>query len=246
MSKTFVFLGSKEIGNVCLRRLLSFCRGNDHTILGVFTNPRGKDILRFCGEEGIPVYEKPDELLKLQNVDYIISVQYHLILKQRHLDVARVLALNLHMAPLPEYRGCNQFTLAIINEDKVFGTTIHKMDTGIDSGDILFESRFPVPEECFVNDLYRLTFEHSVTLFTESLPLLVEGDFESIQQESLMSSRSCSLHFRKEIDELKEISLDWPKEKILRHLRATSMPGFPPPFVRLPNGRIELNVMNEK
>jgi methionyl-tRNA formyltransferase len=246
MSKSIVFLGSKKIGTACLRHLHDFCLGHDHEIVGVFTNPRGQEIKDYCAENTLATYDDLDQLASLPRPDFIVSVQYHKIMKARHLDAARTIAVNLHMAPLPEYRGCNQFSFAIINGDEEFGTTIHQMDPGIDSGGIIFERRFPIPRDCFAQELYQITFEHSVEMFRESLPRLVDGDFEIVPQESLLPSRTTSLHYRKEIEELKEIDLDWPKERILRHVRATAMPGFAPPFVRLQNSKIELNVIIEK
>ncbi|MBK8684503.1 MAG: hypothetical protein IPN26_05660 [Bacteroidetes bacterium] len=76
-------------------------------------------------------------------MDFLISVQYHQILNERHIQKARTLAINLHMAPLPEYRGCNQFSFAILDQYPEFGTTLHVMDERIDHGDILFEKDSP-------------------------------------------------------------------------------------------------------
>jgi hypothetical protein len=42
-----------------------------------------------------------------------------------------------------------------------------------------------------------------------------------------------SLHMRKEMAALKVIDLNWDKEKTERHIRATSMPGFEPPYFLL-------------
>ncbi len=246
MGKTFAFLGAKDIGATCLRQLHSFCQRHEHQIIGVFTNPRGEEIRDYCKEHGLPTFEDPDQLMAMDGPDYLISVQYHLILKKHHLDTARIIAVNLHMAPLPEYRGCNQFSFAIVNGDQEFGTTLHQMDPGIDSGGILFERRFPIPENCFVDELYQVTFDHSVEMFETSLPLLVAGEYNIIPQETLLEERTTSLHFRKEIQQLKEIDLDWPQERILRHLRATAMPGFPPPYALFNDIKIELNVNREK
>ena len=161
--------------------------------------------------------------------DIGISVQFHLILKKVHIEKARKLFVNLHMAPLPEYRGCNQFSFAIINEDKLFGTTIHVLDEGIDSGDILFEKRFPIPNQPRISDLYNLTVGKSIKLFEESLPKLLNGDYSKRQQSSYYD-RKKSFHLRKEINEIKRLDLSWSHEKIDRYVRATTMPGFEPPY----------------
>lgn len=77
-------------------------------------------------------------------ISFIVCNIVEEILNAEHIGHAKNIALNLHMAPLPEYRGCNQFSFAIADNKKEFGTTIHKMDTGIDHGNILFEKRFPI------------------------------------------------------------------------------------------------------
>ena len=105
----------------------------------------------------------------MPNVDFIYSVQYHQILKKEDIQKAGIIALNLHMAPLPEYRGCNQFSFALLDNKKEFGTTIHQLDAQIDHGDLLFEKRFPIPENCWIEQLYSLTYDASLLLFKESL-----------------------------------------------------------------------------
>ena len=41
-------------------------------------------------------------------------------------------------------------------------------------------------------------------------------------------------------NEAKIIDLNWPEEKIWRHIRATSMPGFPPPYTVVNGLKINL------
>ena len=76
-------------------------------------------------------------------------------------------------------------------------------------------------------------------------PKIVSGHYVSVAQDSLLKDRSCSLHYRREIEELKKIDLNWSEEKILSHIRATSMPGFPPPYAEIGDFKIEF-LMNRK
>jgi methionyl-tRNA formyltransferase len=118
------------------------------------------------------------------------------------------------MAPLPEYRGCNQFSYAIINNDKEFGTTIHRLEEGIDSGAILFEKRFQIPQNCWVSELYDITYHKSIELFKVSIPKIIAVDYKLKPQKNYLNERSTSLHYRREIEDLKCIDLQWTKEKI--------------------------------
>ncbi|MBK7763040.1 MAG: hypothetical protein IPI46_06655 [Bacteroidetes bacterium] len=238
--QTLLFLGSKPIGYHCLLYLLQNRELLQIEIVGLMTNDnpvfsKSLSLKSLANEYQIPLIDHLDDIPK---ADYIYSVQYHEILKAHHIAKAKKIAVNLHMAPLPEYRGCNQFSFAIVDEKKEFGTTIHKIHTGIDDGDILFEQRFPIPENCWVAELYQLTYEASLILFKTSISKLLKGDFTPASQNDLRFQRSTSIHYRNEINNLKKIDLNWDQEKIDRHIRATYMPGFEPPYTLLGNEKI--------
>jgi methionyl-tRNA formyltransferase len=231
-SKKIIFLGSKPIGFECLEYLISQKDILNIEIAGILTNRRKEfgnnhDLIGLAQNHGIPVLNALDDA---PECDIIYSVQYNKILKQPEISKATELAVNLHMAPLPEYRGSNQFSFAIIDEKKEFGATLHKIDTRIDHGDILFQKRFAIPENCWVNDLYELTYSASLNLFKQTLAHIINGIYQPVPQESLIPKFGTSLHYRKEMDTLKVIDMEWDREKIERHIRATSMPGFEPPY----------------
>lgn len=241
MSKqTLLFLGSKPIGYHCLHYLIKQSEVLNVEIVGILTNEdavlaAGLSLKTLASQHQIPVLNSLDEM---PEVDFLYSVQYHEILKAHHIQKATKIALNLHMAPLPEYRGCNQFSFAIAEGKKEFGTTIHQMDAGIDHGDIVFEKRFPIPENAWVQDLYEITFNESLDLFIESLQRILENNFTKTSQASLIAERGTSIHYRKEINDLKHIDLNWNATKIEQHIRATYMPGFEPPFVLIEGEKV--------
>lgn len=227
-----VFLGSKQIGVQCLDFLIQNKDVLGVNIIGVLTKrnkvfDREISVEDLAVREEIPVYESLWEIKSKVDIHILVSVQYHKILKESEINLAKNIAVNLHMAPLPEYRGCNQFSFAIFNNSPVFGATIHVMDPGIDSGDILFEERFKIPENCDVEQLYQLTFQAAVKTFKENINKVIAGDFRRIPQKSLLSERGTKIYYRKDIEKLKEIKLS---EEVKRQIRATSMPGFEPPF----------------
>ncbi|WP_165637953.1 formyltransferase family protein [Bradyrhizobium shewense] len=51
--------------------------------------------------------------------------------------------INLHPAPLPEYRGSLGRTHATLNGDESFGVTVQYLSEQLDGGDIIGELRFP-------------------------------------------------------------------------------------------------------
>jgi methionyl-tRNA formyltransferase len=233
--KNIVFLGGKKIGLECLIELVNQAQVYNYNLLGVGAGPRGKEILDFCSVNHITVIES-----EIPACDILISVQYHRILAPFEIKKAKEIAVNLHMAPLPEYRGCNQFSFAIIDKATEFGTTVHEISEGIDTGDILFEERFPISNNIWVKDLYDLTYNKSLKLFRECWPKLISGEYSRKSQKNLLSVRNSSYYKRSDIDNIKEVSLSWDAEKIERHVRATMMPGFPPPYFLVDDKMITL------
>lgn len=246
MKKELVFLGSKPIGYKCLAWLIENSEQLGIDLKGVLTRARREfagenDLAGLAQRNGIPVFEHPDQI---PECDILYSVQYHIILKAQHIARARQCAVNLHMAPLPEYRGSNQFSFAIIDNKEEFGTTIHLMDTRIDHGDIIYQKRFPIPANCWVSQLYELTEDASFKLFQLTIAHIITGNFKPVPQSSLENKYGTTLHFRNEMNALKVIDLNWGKEKIERHIRATYMPGFEPPYFLVDGQRIYCSKAN--
>ncbi len=229
-------MGGKRIGHACLSILLERAKELNVQVVAVFENrsrlSAPEDSLESLVKPySIPVYHDMEDLFVLGPIDTLISVQYHQILQAKHIELAQNLAINLHMAPLPEYRGCNQFSFALIDGAEEFGTSIHRLTPQIDGGPLLFESRFPIPQDCFVQDLYRQTVEASIRLFDESLSSILKGDFTEIPQSQLDENRKRGFHLRKEMAGIKEIQGGWPTEKQKRYFRATWFPPFDPPMI---------------
>ena len=230
--KKIVFLGGKAIGKKCLEELFKRQNELECEIIAVGVSSRGKEIRDFCKAKGLRILENLDEFLDL-DCDLLFSVQYHEILKPKHLACVKEMAFNLHLAPLPEYRGCNQFTFAILNDDKEFGVSIHRLEEGIDSGDMIFEKRFKIPPNCFVDELVSLANTYGVELFSQSLENLILGRFSLIPQSSIPAQKR-EFHLRKEIEKIKYINLaeicGGGEVLIEKIIRATAMPGFPSPY----------------
>lgn len=242
--KRLVFLGQKKIGFLCLQFLVAQQQNLQIEIIAadissgntaLQTSGVANDLQSLCKVNQIPIINHPNQI---PETDYIISVQYHRILNQTHIDKAKKLALNLHLAPLPEYRGCNQFSFAIIDQATEFGVTLHQLETGIDAGAIIAESRFTIPQNCWVTTLYDLSFNAGIALFETTMPSILSGNYKLTPQHLLVEQRSTTYHHRHEIEQLKQIDLNWEVEKIERHIRATYFPPFEPPYALIAGQKV--------
>ncbi len=229
--KRIVFLGAKDIGLHCLAFILKSADHGQCELLAFGGNSRLQLDERFSSlleGRSVELIRDPDQLLDLE-YDLLISVQYDRMLTAEHLKVAQEVNINLHMAPLPEYRGCNQFTFAILDRKKEFGTSLHMMVPQVDAGDILFERRFEMKEEEWVKNLYERTLDESKLLFSAHWNQILASDYSKTPQADFQEERSSSFHLRNEIDQVKSIDATWPIERQKLHFRASFFPPFEPP-----------------
>ena len=81
-------------------------------------------------------------LSSIHSPELIISYRFWAKIPESILKLASFNAFNYHPAPLPEYRGVKCATFSIINDDKYYGVTVHKITKDFDAGEILKENHF--------------------------------------------------------------------------------------------------------
>jgi methionyl-tRNA formyltransferase len=78
--------------------------------------------------------------------DAIIVVGYGRIIPQWMIDLPRFGNLNLHASLLPKYRGAAPIQWAIAKGESVTGVTTMRIDSGLDTGDILMQHEMAIEE----------------------------------------------------------------------------------------------------
>src|SRR4029077_8324030 len=89
--------------------------------------------------EMIPIANSEETVRRLRShaVDHVVSRGVG-ILRPILLDVPGLVFLNAHAGRLPQYGGMNVVEWAVFRGDPVYGT-VHRIDAGIDTGDVLDE-----------------------------------------------------------------------------------------------------------
>lgn len=96
-----------------------------------------------------PKYNTPDyhlfiEDLKKLNVDLMLCYSYSMIIRKDILELVNYNAFNIHASLLPRNRGCNPTQWALIKGEKETGVTLHYVDDGLDSGDIVAQEKIDI------------------------------------------------------------------------------------------------------
>src|SRR5713226_7770003 len=82
--------------------------------------------------------------VQLLGVDLIVVAGFARILKRALVDVPRLGCINVHPSLLPHYRGPEPFYWVLANLEKTTGVTIHHVDEGIDTGDIILQRELEI------------------------------------------------------------------------------------------------------
>ena len=91
---------------------------------------------------------------------------------------------NVHAALLPQYRGAAPINWAIINGETTTGVTTFFLDHEIDTGRIIKQKTFDVPETANVEYVYDGLMRLGAEIAIETLDAIIEGNgnVESIQK----------------------------------------------------------------
>ncbi len=185
-------------------------------------------LISLCQERGIPV-------LKLKNVNskesirkissyganLFVSMSFNQILKKDILNTG-VNFINCHAGLLPEYRGRNVLNWAMINGEKEFGITVHHVDEGIDTGDIILQEKVEILDTDYYSDVLNKAVEKCATTLDRAIQLLETGIAERIKQDTIGPGFYCSK--REEGDEI--INWNSKSEKVVNFIKALAPPSI--------------------
>ncbi|MCK5570287.1 MAG: hypothetical protein KAJ15_11255 [Spirochaetes bacterium] len=101
--------------------------------------------------------------------DVLIVAGYQFYMTKQLLEMPPFGAVNFHTSCLPRHAGMHPGFWAIWYGDKESGMVIHYMDDGIDTGDIIYETRVPVLPGDTINELYDRCWKSSIPLVKKLL-----------------------------------------------------------------------------
>jgi methionyl-tRNA formyltransferase len=235
MPMRVIFMGTPDFAVPSLRALAEM---PDVQIVGVVTRP-DKPVGRSTAPQpppvkvaalahGLPVLQ-PGSLRKAAaqalladlQPDVIVVAAFGQILPPEVLGLPPHGCLNVHASLLPRYRGASPIASAILAGDPETGNTIMRMDVGLDTGDIITQSRIPIAPDDTKPTLEAKLARDGADLLARTLPDWVAGNLSATPQDEALATMTRLV--RKE-----DALIDWGQlaEVIARQVRAyTPWPG---------------------
>jgi len=197
-----VFIGTGEIGVPVLRSLLA---PPGHEVVGVVTQPdkpagraqrlEAPPIKAELAASALPILQpariKADEAIaEIRDLapDVIVVMAYGQILPPSVLEIPRLACVNLHASLLPQHRGAAPIQAAIVAGDRETGITVMYMNEGLDTGDILLQTRLEIAPGETGGSLHDRLAQIAPAALEEALALLQKGSAPRIPQDSSVAT----------------------------------------------------------
>lgn len=232
-----VFMGTPEFAVESLKRLVE----GGYNVVAVVTQPdkpvgRHQDTLQpsqvkqYAVEHGLPVLQP----VKMKDPEFVEQ------LRSYHADLQVVVAFrmlpevvwampqygtfNVHAALLPQYRGAAPINWAVINGEKETGVTTFFLDHDIDTGRIIMQKRFPIPETANVEYVYDGLMHLGAELALETIDALIAayGNIGSIPQSKLIGEGAELKPAPKIFKDTCRIDFHQPAKKVYDFIRGLS------------------------
>lgn len=231
-----VLVGQAAFGKDCLEALLE----QGENIVGVVTVPddpadkRPNPVKESAIAKNIPVLQpeghSPHRLKHPSVIPWIRALRPDLLalvfvtdfMPFDAIQLATFGGINYHPSLLPKYRGGSAINWAVLSGEEDTGVTIHYLDEGVDTGDIILQEKVPVDINdttgaLYFNKLYPL----GIRLVKQAVALIREGKAPRVPQDHSKAS------FQPLIAE-RDVKIDWgrPAREIHNVIRgANPAPG---------------------
>ena len=151
--------------------------------------------------------------------------------------------INTHPSLLPYNRGKHYNFWALV-EEAPFGVTLHKVDSGVDTGSVVAQRKIPYDWSDNGKTLYEKAQTAMVELFSEAYPTWREGEIQSVPQ----GLNDGSFHHSSELEQASRIDLDevYVARDLLNLLRARTFEGHPGCWFEDAGTRYEISINIKK
>ena len=138
------------------------------------------------------------------------SLEYSQLIKPQLFESNHL--VNIHFSLLPAYKGMYTSAHPLLNGESS-GVTLHKIDSGIDTGDIISQLKFDINLNDTARDLYMKYLLFSLKLFKENFKNILNDNYSTVPQEKINSS-----YFSKKSIDYSNLKIDFKEH----HLKYTT------------------------
>ena len=157
------------------------------------------------------------------NCELFVSMSFNQIFKDDMINMPKFNIINCHAGKLPFYRGRNILNWVLINDEKEFGITVHYVDEGFDTGDIILQKTYKITDNDNYGTLLEIAYVECAKLLNSVVNLFVNNLPVPRKSQSSIHPVGFYCLRRKDGDEI----IDWSltSREIFNFVRAICTPG---------------------
>ena len=232
-----VFMGTPEFAVETLKALVE----NEYHVVAVVTQPdkpvgrhgsvlQPSAVKQYAMEKGLPVLQ-PEKMKDPEFVEQLRSYDANLqvvvafrMLPEVVWGMPKYGTFNVHAALLPQYRGAAPINWAVINGETQTGVTTFFLDHDIDTGRIIMQLPFDIPDTADVEYVYDGLMHLGADICLQTLDRIIasDGQPESIAQDDVPLQPSTLKTAPKIFKETCEVNWDQPSKCIYDFVRGLS------------------------
>lgn len=203
---------------------------NAHIYALINRNEPGEDnwqrsYLKYINSEPGITLSTIEQMYDIEDLIFL-SVEYDRIIRP-HLFKTKYL-YNIHFSLLPAYKGVYPSVWPILNGEDYAGVTLHKMDQGIDTGDIIVQKRFKLSPKETSFSLYTRLIDEGTKLVDNNIDNIINNHYHSYPQPIIGST----YYSKMSIDYANlAIDLNVTAAQLDRQVRAFYFPAYQLPLV---------------
>lgn len=193
-------------------------------------NDKGKNgwqpsLKKFAIDNNLTIVNE-SKIKKIKNLIFF-SIEYENIIKVNDFKSCKL--YNIHFSLLPKYRGCHTNYLQLKFGEKLSGVTLHHIDSGIDTGMIIDQLKFPIKinDSGLINYLRLMRF--AVIIFKKNFSNIIKNKLRLKKQNNKISS----YYPRNYVNYKKEKFINFKRSSVKIHntIRALIFPPLQLPIV---------------
>nr|WP_287902675.1 methionyl-tRNA formyltransferase [Prevotella sp.] len=232
-----VFMGTPEFAVESLKSLVE----GGYNVVAVVTQPdkpvgRHQDTLQpsqvkqYALSKGLPVLQPvkmkdPEfvEQLRSYQADLQVVVAFRM-LPEVVWDMPRFGTFNVHAALLPQYRGAAPINWAVINGETETGVTTFFLDHDIDTGRIIMQKPFAIPDDADVEYVYDGLMHLGAEIAVETIDRLIasDGNIASMPQDEMITTDTVLHSAPKIFKDTCRIDFNQPAKNVYDFIRGLS------------------------
>lgn len=203
----------------------------------------------YAETNNIPIFKLSElpALFEKSSLDFGVCARFSKILKAQHIDIFKFGVINFHGGLLPDYAGLYSVNHVLLNNENKSGGTIHWIDEGIDTGEMIKRCEFDISPLDTAFSVFQKTQIALLEGLKDILNDLLSSSFE-YKEDKLSKESKARYYNKKSLENKKEVNITKliaGDNSEFNRIRAFDFPNHEPAYTIIDGVKVYLRITYE-